>query len=169
MPGQLLIEYLDRRKAEYTLQTHHIAYTAPEIAEISHVDGNTFAKVVMVKVDAELSMVVLPAHYHVNLEELAMTLGVNHVKLASEKEFGYRFPRCEIGAMPPFGHLYGLDAFMIPVFKQSRMIAFNAGSHSEIIRMPMGEFLRLAYVTELDAGAIPPTIGQDKTVIYGNL
>jgi len=169
MSGQLLIEYLDRRRADYILQRHHIAYTAPEIAEQSHVAGNAFAKVVMIKVDAELAMVVLPAHYRIDLDQLTTSLGVNHITLATEREFGYRFPRCEIGAMPPFGHLYGLDAFMIPVFQHSRMIAFNAGTHSEIIRMPMAEFLRLACLTEVGAGAVPPSARREQAVVYGHL
>lgn len=169
MTGQLLIEYLDRRRADYLLQPHHVAYTAPEIAQHSHVAGNTFAKVVMVKVDGELAMVVLPAHYRVDLDALTCTLGVNHITLATEQEFGYRFPRCEIGAMPPFGHLYGLDAFMISVFGCSTTIAFNAGTHSEIIRMPMAEFLRLACPTEVGAGALSPAARREKAVVYGHL
>lgn len=160
MSEQLLIEYLDRRKADYTLHSHLKAYTAPEVAEQCHVAGNTFAKVVMVKVDGELAMVVLPAHFQVDLDELAMSLGVNYIALACEKEFAHRFPRCEIGAMPPFGHLFGLDTYMVPVFESQRKIAFNAGTHSEIIRMPMHEYLRLAYVTEVDSCAIPYSLKQ---------
>lgn len=160
MSEQLLIEYLNRRKSDYTLHSHLKAYTAPEIAEQCHVAGNTFAKVVMVKVDRELAMVVLPAHFQVDLDELTMSLGVSFIALACEKEFAHRFPRCEIGAMPPFGHLYGLDTYMIPVFENQRKITFNAGTHSEIIRMSMHEYLRLAYVTEVDSCAIPYSLKQ---------
>ncbi|MFT7129642.1 MAG: Ala-tRNA(Pro) deacylase [Gammaproteobacteria bacterium] len=162
MSEQLLIEYLDRRKADYTLHSHLKAYTAPEIAEQCHVAGNTFAKVVMVKVDGVLAMVVLPAHFQVDLDELTMSLGVSCITLACEREFAHRFPRCEIGAMPPFGHLYGLDTYMIPVFENQRKITFNAGTHSEIIRMSMYEYLRFAYVTEVDKCAIPFSLKHDQ-------
>lgn len=156
MPRQLLIEYLDKQHATYSCQTHEVAYTAPEIAERSHITGNQFAKVVMIIVEHELAMMVLPAHYQVDVESLKTELAVGSVTLASEREFGHRFPRCEIGAMPPFGHLFGLQAFMVPVFDQDKEIAFNAGSHAELIRMPFREYLRLAYVTEVADGIIPP-------------
>lgn len=162
MPGQLLFEYLDRRQAEYTRQPHSVAYTAPEIAESCHINGHNFAKVVMIKIDGELAMVVVPAHYHVALDVLQDELAANHIELASESEFSYRFPRCEIGAMPPFGHLFGLQTFMVPVFDVSGEIAFNAGTHSELVRMPLPEYLRLAYVTEVAAGVIPPSITPPK-------
>lgn len=163
MPGQLLIEYLERRHAEFTCQTHNIAYTAPEIAEISHINGHNFAKVVMIKVDGELAMIVLPAHYQVDLDGLQSTLDADRLALAIEREFSYRFPRCELGAMPPFGHLFGLQTFMAPVFDEDREIAFNAGTHREIIRMPFSEYLRLAYVTVVSEGVLPPSLAHRNT------
>jgi Ala-tRNA(Pro) deacylase len=156
MSGQLLIEYLQRRGAEYDTYAHEVAYTAPEIAEQSHVQGGSFAKVVMIKADGELAMMVVPAHYHVDLDELADELAVDAVILACEKEFGRRFPRCEIGAMPPFGHLYGLQTYMVNIFPADYPIAFNAGSHSEIITMPLPEFIRLACVEVVTRGAVAP-------------
>lgn len=157
MSGQLLIEYLQRQRAIFSCQAHHVAYTAAEIAEISHINGQNFAKVVMIKVDGELSMMVLPAHYHVDLDVLQTALGADKLEMAAEREFSYRFPRCELGAMPPFGHLFGLPTYMVPVFEEGSEIAFNAGNHSEIIRMPLQEYLRLAHVIEVDAGVIPPS------------
>ena len=158
MQSQLLIEYLERQRAQFTRQPHNVAYTAPEIAQISHINGHNFAKVVMIKVDGELAMMVLPAHYQVDLDVLQFALDADTIELAREREFRHRFPRCELGAMPPFGHLYGLQTYMVPVFDRNREIAFNAGTHSEIIRMPIGEYLRLAHVTEVVAGVIPPSV-----------
>ncbi len=162
MPGQLLIEYLERQKADYICQRHSVAYTAPEIAQSSHIHGRNFAKVVMVKVDSELAMVVVPAHYHVELDVLAVVLGVDSIELATEREFSRRFPRCEIGAMPPFGHLFGLQTYMVSVFEEGEVIAFNAGTHSELIRMPLEEYLRVAYVNEVAGGVISPAMTPPK-------
>jgi Ala-tRNA(Pro) deacylase len=158
MSIQLVIEYLDRRQAQYSLHRHGGAYTAPEIAQSGHIHGHSFAKVVMVKLDHELAMMVVPAHYQVDLKMLALVLALDRAELATEREFAHRFPRCEIGAMPPFGHLYGLQTFMVPVFNDTEMIAFNAGTHTEIIRMPLAEYMRLAYVTEVAGGVIPPAL-----------
>lgn len=158
MSDQLLIEYLQRRGAVYRRKRHNVAYTAPEIAETSHINGHNFAKVVMIKVDGELSMMVLPAHHTVDFEVLQIVLGADHLAMASEREFSYRFPRCEPGAMPPFGHLFGLQTYMVPVFESGSEIAFNAGTHDEIIQMPLEEYLRLAYVIEVMAGVVPPSV-----------
>jgi Ala-tRNA(Pro) deacylase len=128
-----------------------------EIAESSHIHGRNFAKVVMIKVEGELGMMVLPAHYHVALDILKAVLAVESIELAAEKEFSYRFPRCELGAMPPFGHLFGLQTYMVPVFEEAEDIAFNAGSHTELVRMPLEEYLRVAYVTEVAGGVMPPS------------
>jgi Ala-tRNA(Pro) deacylase len=83
-------------------------------------------------------------------------LAADHVELATEKEFSHRFPRCEVGAMPPFGHLYGLETYMVPVFDTDGLIAFNAGTHTEVLLMPLSEYLRVAHVTEVAGGVIPP-------------
>jgi len=158
MVAQLLIDYLKRSKAEYQVLKHSIAFTAQETAECSHIHGHNFAKVVMVKIDGELSMVVLPAHYTLDLEILRDVLGVGSVRLASEHEFKHRFPRCETGAMPPFGHLYGLMTYMVPVFAEGEMIAFNSGTHTEVIAMPYREYLRLAHVMEIEDGMMPSSM-----------
>ncbi len=156
MADKLLVDYLKRSKADYQLISHSTAYTAPEIAESSHVHGRNFAKVVMVKIDGELSMIVLPAHYHVDLEMLRDVLAVGSVELATEREFNKRFPRCDTGAMPPFGHLYGVMTYMVPVFIEDEDVSFNAGTHTEIVTMPYAEFLRLAHVMEISNGIMPP-------------
>jgi Ala-tRNA(Pro) deacylase len=157
MAGQLLIEYLERRKAKFRRQVHREAFTAAQAAKYSDVCDQNFAKVVMIKVDGVLAMVVLPAHHNLKLSVLSDVLGAAHVRLATEKEFACRFPRCEIGAMPPFGHLYGLQTYLVPLFEDGKEIAFNAGTHSELILMPLEEYLRLASATFIPRGGMTPS------------
>ncbi|MBL4827273.1 MAG: YbaK/EbsC family protein [Spongiibacteraceae bacterium] len=158
MAGQLLIEYLERRKACFKRQVHRKVFTAIEAAQSRDICDHAFAKVVMIKIDGELAMVVLPAPHHLKLSVLRDLLGAGEIRLATEKEFAFRFPRCELGAMPPFGHLYGLQTYFVPMFEQGKDIAFNAGSHSELIRMPIDEYVRLASVTPILQGGIPRTL-----------
>lgn len=167
MSGQLLFEFLDRQRASYIRQPHRVAYTAAEIAEIGHINGRNFAKVVMIKVDGELAMMVLPAHYLVEPASLKSALGASRLELATEREFSYRFPRCELGAMPPFGHLFGFQTFMASVFNQCDEIAFNAGTHTELIRMSVKDYLRFACVIEVFDGVIPPSISSPKALRAG--
>jgi Ala-tRNA(Pro) deacylase len=155
MPSLLLIDYLERSRAHYTLVQHPLACTAAETVRMNRVQARHFAKAVMVRIDGELAMMVVPSHYRVALEPLRRSLAANRVELAEERQFQRRFPRCELGAIPPFGHLFGLRAFMMPLFDEDADIHFKAGTHTELLRMPFGEFKRLAHVEPVAEGAVP--------------
>jgi Ala-tRNA(Pro) deacylase len=96
-----------------------------------------------VKVDGKLAMAVLPASFHIDFELLKDGLGARTVELATETEFKDRFPECELGAMPPFGNLFGMDTFVAESLREDEEIAFNAGTHTELLRLAFADFERL--------------------------
>ncbi len=122
---------------------HSVAYTAQEIAAAVHVKGKEMAKTVMVKLDGKMAMAVLPAFHQVDFEQLKKASGAQDAVLATEKEFRDLFPDCDIGAMPPFGNLYGMDVFVSRVLAEDKEIVFNAGSHYELIRLAYNDFEKL--------------------------
>lgn len=154
MPSPLLIDYLNRCKAVYQLQQHAPMTAAAEAARLHRVSPRCVAKSVLVRVDGELAMVVVPANYRVVLGSLRQALGASRIELARERQFQYRFPRCEPGAMPPFGHLFGFIAYAAPLFDTAHDILFKAGSHAESVRMPFAEFRRLAHFDPIGADAM---------------
>ncbi|MBB1087142.1 YbaK/EbsC family protein [Lysobacter sp. SG-8] len=135
---------LDARHAHYTTHPHERTLTAHETAEATHVSRSLFAKTVMLKVDGRLAMMVMPASYRVDLLRLSRALGEAEVELAEEAEFRNAFPDCEVGAMPPFGHLYGMPVYVDSRLARQADIAFNAGTHTEAVSMPYDEFEKLA-------------------------
>ncbi len=135
---------LDQGHVPYTTISHPRTITAGETASQLHVDRHRFAKTVMIKVDGQLAMVVMPAAYRADLNRIAIALGGATVELADEAEFRDAFPDCEPGAMPPFGRLYGVPVHVDSRLTSGEEIAFNAGSHTEALRMPYAEFERLA-------------------------
>jgi Ala-tRNA(Pro) deacylase len=143
MPVDKLREFLDSHDVRYVLISHSKAYTAQEIAASARVPGRELAKTVMVKVDGEVAMSVLPASYKVDVQSLREALGVDSVELAEEREFGPLFPDCDLGAMPPFGNLYGMKVYVAQSLAEDAEIAFNACSHTELIRMSYADFERL--------------------------
>jgi Ala-tRNA(Pro) deacylase len=143
MPVRKLKEFLDDNGVKYVTVSHSVAYTAQEIAARAHVRGKNLAKTVMVKIDGRLAMTVLPASYKVDFELLKDTTGADGVELASEADFQDLFPGCETGAMPPFGNLYGMDVFVAKTLAEDDEIAFNAGSHTELLKLPYADFERL--------------------------
>jgi Ala-tRNA(Pro) deacylase len=135
---------LDARNAHYSTLTHDRTITAEQTAHAAHVGIERFAKTVMLKVDGELAMMVMPAAYRIDLSRLSRALAGAPVELASEDEFRDVFPDCELGAMPPFGHLYGMPVYVDSRLSGSGEITFNAGSHTDAVTMPYAEFEKLA-------------------------
>mgnify|MGYP000022361886 CR=1 FL=1 len=143
MPVKKLKDYLDSNKIRYQTINHSTAYTAQQIAASAHIPGRELAKTVMVKIDDKMAMTVLPASYKVDFDLLKEVVGTNNVALASEKEFKDCFPDCEIGAMPPFGNLWEMDVYVAESLLEDEEIAFNACSHTELIKMKFADFEKL--------------------------
>jgi len=138
-----LTEYLDRNHIKYVVLTHSPAYTASEIAAIAHLPGKEFAKTVIVNMDGKTGMAVLPASHMIDFGVLRSALEAHDMELASEADFKELFPECEVGAMPPFGNLFGLDVVVDRSLTGWHEFAFNAGNHRELIRMAYPDFERL--------------------------
>jgi Ala-tRNA(Pro) deacylase len=143
MPCKKLKQYLDDHNVPYITITHSQAFTAQQVAASTHIPGKEMVKTVMVKMNSKMAMAILPASYHVDFHLLREITGEENVRLASESEFKDMFPDCEVGAMPPFGNLYGMDVYAAESLTQDEEIAFNAGTHTEIIRMSYKDFEEL--------------------------
>jgi len=143
MPAQTLKDFLDSHNIKYVTISHSLAYTAQEIAASAHIVGKELAKTVMVKIDDKMAMAVLPASYKVSFDLLKKAAGASKVELANAQGFSDMFPESEVGAMPPFGNLYGMEVFVDESLSQDQEIAFNAGSHTELIKLAYRDFERL--------------------------
>jgi len=138
-----LKDYLEQNQVSYELGYHVRVYTAQEIAAAQHVPGKEMAKVVMVKVDGENVMLVLPASYRVEMKKLKGVLNSRKVAMVKEEEFQELFPDCEIGAMPPFGNLYNLEVWVDQVLTEDEFIVFQAGNHVETLKIKYSDYVRL--------------------------
>lgn len=145
MPDAKLIGFLDENHIKYQTLNHTQAFTAHEIAATSHVPAKELAKTVIVKVDGKMMMTVLPASHRINLLKLEEALHADYVELATEDEFSSIFPGCSVGAMPPLGNLYGLDVVVAERLTQDKEIAFNAGTHTELVKMSYSDYERLVH------------------------
>jgi Ala-tRNA(Pro) deacylase len=143
VPVEKLKAFLDRNNVPYIQISHSKAYTAQAIAALAHVPGRELAKTVIVRVNGKLAMAVLPASFQVDLQKLRIGAGADDVQLATEYEFEESFPDCEVGAMPPFGNLYAMPVYVEQSLTRDEEIAFNAGSHKELIRLAYADFERL--------------------------
>lgn len=138
-------EFLDGNKVRYALITHSPAFTAQEVAASAHIPGKDLAKTVIVLIDGELAMAVVPASRAVDTALLRSAADAQFVEIADEVDFAGRFEGCQLGAMPPFGNLFGMETFVDRELAKEEYIAFNAGSHTDVIAMRFADFRRLAH------------------------
>lgn len=143
MPARRLKDFLEENDVPYVTIQHSLAYTASDIAAMTHIKGRYLAKTVMVMVDGRMAMAVLPSSFHVDLDQLRESIDARSVELADEDDFKNRFPGCEVGAMPPFGNLYGMDVYVDNELAKDEEIAFNAGSHTELLRLSFEAYAEL--------------------------
>ncbi len=152
-----LKEFLEAEGVSYEVCSHRPAFTAQEVAAAEHVPGREVAKVVMVRDDGDTFMAVVPAPYQVDLDRLGKAMGRKGLRLATEAEFARFFPRCETGAMPPFGNLYDVPVWVDDSLTRDREIVFNAGNHEQTVHMAYEDFARLVQpkVAFFRAGVAP--------------
>jgi len=129
-----LIDCLNENNVQYEILPHAEAMTAQRIAQAEHVKGRHQAKVVIVKAGDQHLMLVLPADHYVDLEKIERVVG-KPVSFDHENEFKSLFPDCVIGAMPPFGNLYGLPTYVDKSLSEQDYIVFEAGTHTDAIIM----------------------------------
>ena len=144
-----LTELLERGRVPYRSVPHTADVTSQSTAEHTHTPGRAFAKTVIVWVDGEFAMTVLPAHRRVDLEKLRKWLDAAKVRLATEEEMSRLFPDCEVGAEPPFGNLYELPVYVSPLLSRD-IITFQGGNHEEAVRMKYEDFAALAKPSVID-------------------
>ena len=137
MPENCKLEsYLDEQGVKYVTLRHSAAYTTQELAAILHIAGQ--------------AMVVLPASRQINFQRLRAALQGKKVELSEEWEYAYRFPDCELGAMPPFGNLYDMQVYVDQRLTEDKEIVFNDGSFATAVKMRYADFARLVQPTVVD-------------------
>ena len=143
--SQTLKTYLDRERVHYDVLPHPEVFRAAEIAHRLHTPEKEMAKVVIVKLRERFMMTVLQASWHVDLHRLRTVFATRQLQLATEEEINGLFPDCELGAMPPFGNLYGLPVYVDQSLTEDEEIVFHAGTHSDAIRMRYWDFASLVF------------------------
>jgi Ala-tRNA(Pro) deacylase len=141
---QRIRDYLDSQKALYEWLPHPQAFTAQEVAHALHVSGKRLAKTVVLNADGRLVMAVLPASHRLTMSELKAALEVRHLEMLPENELAKLFPDCDLGALPPFGNLYGIEVWVDAVVAESGEIVFTAGTHVDAVRMKYSDYAELA-------------------------
>jgi Ala-tRNA(Pro) deacylase len=140
---QRIRDYLDSQNVSYETLHHSQAFTAQELAHSLHVSGKKCVKAVVVGGDSKPVLAVIPASYRLNFQDLRATLEVNRLEMLPESELVGLFPDCDLGAVPPFGNLYGIAVWVDRAVADAEEIVFCAGTHEDCIRMRYSDFAKL--------------------------
>jgi Ala-tRNA(Pro) deacylase len=135
--------YLKQNGIRFAHSIHPPAYTAYEVASAECMPLHDLAKVVVYSGDNGYGMLVLPADYIADLDEVRRLLGLTETRLATESELIEVFPDCEAGAMPPFGSMFNVPVLMDETIATAQFMVFNAGTHQDVLRMSVADFHKL--------------------------
>lgn len=149
-----MMEMLADEGVDYEIVHHRLDFTAQGTAADTHTPGRAFAKSVVLDMDGDFALAVIPAHHKIDFFKASQILKMD-VTLASESDIRELFPDCEVGAEPPFGNLYDLPVYVSPELTTNETITFNAGTHHEAIRMRYADFERLAEPVLLELAWVP--------------
>ena len=144
MSTERVCRFLSDKGVPHSLNNHSLAYTAQEVAESTRVPGRYMAKTLVVWMNNDLALAVVPASKELDLDALRAETGAAEVRLALESEFANFFSTCEPGAIPPFGNLFGVRTFVDIGMALQDFLVFNAGTHTDVISMRFADYARLA-------------------------
>lgn len=144
MVAKTLKKMLDSKSIKYVTITHSPAYTVQDVSESAHISGSKMAKTLVINADGTLALAVIPGNKKLDLNALKSLTKAKEIHLANESEFKNKFPDCEVGAMPPFGHLYDMKMYVDDSLSKEKEIGFNAGTHSEVIKINYQDYEAIA-------------------------
>ncbi|MGL4370899.1 MAG: aminoacyl-tRNA deacylase [Spirochaetota bacterium] len=145
MLSRKLIHLLKEKHIHYGIRKHPRAYTAQTTAESAHISGRMVAKTVILRVEGDLRMFVMPAGEVIDMDALRDIFGTDDIRLAREDEYEGVFDDCELGGEPPFGNLYGMPVYVSPRLAVDEEIAFNAGDHARMLKMRFADYDNLVH------------------------
>jgi Ala-tRNA(Pro) deacylase len=98
------------------------------------------AKVIAFRVDGQYALFVLPSNERIHMPSLKAHLGAIKVEMLNEYELNLIFSEFELGAQPPFGSMYNIPTYLSSHFGSHYSLFFNAGTHTDVVQMPIDEY-----------------------------
>lgn len=136
-----LQKYLDQKVA-YEVMTHEPTMSSTRTAQACGISGDRLAKGIVLRHNGGYMLAVLPASYHIRLDDLRKQIG-DDLDLAKEDDVARLFRDCARGAVPPVGECYGLDVVVDDSIEQQPEVYMEAGDHATLVHMDRTQFAEL--------------------------
>ena len=135
-------EFLDENKAEYISIEHEPMGKSEEVARIRGVDIKTGAKSMIVRSEGRFYNFILSAAKKIDWNKVKTILKTKSVDLATAEEI-MKTTNCVIGAVPPFGNIYGIKVYCDVSLLENEEINFNAGTLTDSIKMKTKDWVKI--------------------------
>jgi Ala-tRNA(Pro) deacylase len=137
-----LQQYLDDHHIDYDVMVHERTGCSSRTAEASRVPGDRLAKGVVLTREGGYVLAVVPASCRVQLDAIREMLHCP-VEMATEEEIATLFPDCDVGAVPPVGAPYALEAIVDDSLDRQSDLYLEAGDHCSLIHIGVAQFREL--------------------------
>jgi len=138
-----IVAMLDEHNAPYEVYEHEPVYTNPAMAEALKVsEAETVKSLVLSTKEKEMIVLVLPGNKKVDWKQAARGAGTKKVSFAKPEAVSAAVG-CEVGCVPPFGHLTPLPIYMDPELAAKQDVYFNPGVHDKSFKVKARDLQKL--------------------------
>jgi len=132
---QKIMAILQERGVPHEVIEHEAVYTNPAMAEKLGVPaGETVKNLMLETAEGKVIQVVLPGDKRFDSKKLAEKAGTRKLSFA-KPETVLNVAGCEIGCVPPFGHLKPVQVYMDRQLLWKKHVYFNPGAHTKSVKI----------------------------------
>ena len=143
-------DLLQQRTVPFREVQHGPTPTSQAAAEARGEELKHGGKALLMKIDADFALFVLPADRRTHSRSIRQELGVKKIRFASREELATLtafagHTGLQPGSVPPFGHpILPFPLYVDSAIRENQRIAFNAGSLTDSIVMAVSDYLQIA-------------------------
>ena len=138
-----IVGLMGEKKIAYEVYEHEPVFTNPAMAEALNVsEAETVKSLVLSTKEGQMIVLVLPGNKKVDWKQAAAGAGTKKVSFAKPENVSQAVG-CEVGCVPPFGHLTTLDIYMDPDLTKKNFVYFNPGVHDKSFKIKAWDLKKL--------------------------
>ncbi len=138
-----IVEMLEQNGISYEVREHEPVYTNPVMAEVLGVtESQTVKSLVLSTKEKKVVVFVMPGNKKVDWKAAAKTAGTKKVGFAKPEEVS-ELVGCEVGCVPPFGHMTDLPIYLDGELMHQSFVYFNPGVHHKSFKVTPRDLKKL--------------------------
>ena len=137
-----IIRLLESNNIKYQALEHEPTPTCEDSARVRGTSMDQGAKALICFGDKKPILIVLPCSKKLDTKTFKSLFGVKDLRFATPIEVE-SLTGLQIGAIPPFGHLFGMNNYVEENLGKNEIIAFNAGDRRKSVTMKYLDYIRI--------------------------